>query len=110
MEFAERRSSLRHTVLGNVDHVFVIGLRGDTYYWFYVQVFNGAANGPPTPDYPMNTWHFNPLNYPLMIRVEKVARDTVKVSFVGITTTVLEEELDGYKVYISLFEVSCFWY
>jgi len=95
----DRRMSKRQTVYGqNVGTAMVYGLLPNTFYWFYVQVFTGAGNGPTSTEFQQNTWRLHPQSFPLKVRAEKMEPGTVKVSFVGITITVAEETLDGYIV------------
>lgn len=85
-------------MFGNVDNAMLLALWPDTYYRIYVQIFNGAGNGPPSTEFKQTTWRLWPQTFPLLAHVTKVAPDTVLVKFVGITITVLEETLDGYMV------------
>nr|AUG84451.1 contactin [Platynereis dumerilii] len=83
---------------GQRDHGLIIGLDVKTYYLVNVQVFNSAGNGPKSEDYVEETLRSAPMNQPTEVHVEVHGDNSIHVRWRGVSTSIFEEPLEGYKV------------
>ncbi|XP_053377933.1 contactin-4-like isoform X2 [Mercenaria mercenaria] len=83
---------------GNINQGMIIGLRNNTWYTVTVTVFNNAGNGLKSEVAHQKTDKSAPRNYPVHIRVFPYEENSVVVRFRGVSTTVDEEPLLGYKI------------
>lgn len=90
----------RRTLYGaDLTSGFIIGLEQDIYYCVAVQAFNTAGDGPPSGFAEQTTYKLWPQSFPTMIQLNSTHYPrTVRVSWVGVQTTLNEEAVLGYRI------------
>ncbi|XP_076455700.1 contactin-like isoform X2 [Babylonia areolata] len=78
------------------DRALVIGLLADTWYRMDVLVYNSAGAGPPSEEYSQRTWKNDIKTQPTEIAVMSHSRDSVYVTWRGVSVRTNEETLTGY--------------
>ncbi|XP_055957470.1 contactin [Patella vulgata] len=84
--------------LGQADFGRIIGLDENSDYWVNAQVYNTAGLGPKSEDARVSTWASPPFLYPEYVNVTSRDESSINVWWRGISTTILEEALRGYKL------------
>ncbi|CAE1245096.1 unnamed protein product [Acanthosepion pharaonis] len=83
---------------GKMTEALVIGLVPNMYYWVNVQVYNTAGNGPISEIYLGSSGSEAPLSFPEEVNVHSHGPDSVLVTFRGVSMTMLEDPVVGYKI------------
>lgn len=95
----ENRQGARQAIFyGNINKGMIIGLTNNTWYTVTVTVFNNAGNGLKSEVAHQKTDKSAPRNYPVHIKVFPYEENAVLVRYRGVSTTVDEEPLLGYKI------------
>ncbi|XP_045209360.2 contactin-like [Mercenaria mercenaria] len=83
---------------GETSSGIVIGL--DTYTWYTVdvQLLTNAGMGPRGEVYHAHTHKQAPILYPTEIHIYSHTAESVRIEWRGVSTTSVEENLEGYKV------------
>ncbi|CAL1534452.1 unnamed protein product [Lymnaea stagnalis] len=76
----------------------LVGLEPDSYYWVNVQVFTSAGMGTLSEDHYGKTFNYPPKFYPKYVHVTSYPGNAVFVVWKGISTSLNEEPLIGYKI------------
>ncbi|XP_071103129.1 contactin-3-like [Haliotis cracherodii] len=84
---------------GQVSEGMVIGLEQNGWTWMDVQVYNSAGLGPRMEAYTQETLHHAPLLYPEEVRIYSHGSNSVRVWWRGISTTIAEDSVTGFKLY-----------
>ncbi|KAJ8307559.1 hypothetical protein KUTeg_015643 [Tegillarca granosa] len=85
---------------GQLSEAIVIGLFDDSNFWFEVQVFNSAGLGPLSQRFIQETLHLEPQLYPQEVKVHSHGPNSVRLTWRGISTAVVEAVITGYKIYL----------
>ena len=83
---------------GQNDTGLVSGLRAETYYTFRVQVWNGAGQSRPSDFYSVETLRRAPIEAPRWVKLWPVNGNSVRVTWRGVQTGILEEPIEGYRI------------
>ncbi|XP_060590084.1 contactin-4-like isoform X2 [Ruditapes philippinarum] len=95
----ENRIDAKQAVFyGAINEGMIIGLTNNTWYTMTVTVFNNAGNGLKSEVAHQKTDKAAPRNYPVHILVFPNEENSILVRFRGVSTTVDEEPLLGYKI------------
>ncbi|CAL1529097.1 unnamed protein product [Lymnaea stagnalis] len=84
----------------NLRQGLIIGLEPVTWYYFNVQVYTSAGNGPKSSTYDQQTLNRMASQYPTEVYVYSIEGFGVRVNFRGISTQKREEPLLGYKAQV----------
>uniref|UniRef100_A0A5K3FD51 Contactin n=2 Tax=Mesocestoides corti TaxID=53468 RepID=A0A5K3FD51_MESCO len=84
---------------GDLTSGFIIGLEQDIYYCVAVQAFNTAGDSPPSGFAEQTTYKLWPQSFPTMVQLNSTRYPrTVRVSWIGVQTTLNEEAVLGYRI------------
>lgn len=76
----------------------IIGVEPNSDYWVTVQVFNTAGESNPSERYRISTYLNPPFLYPEYVTITSHGAESVAVQWRGISTSLLEESIKGYKL------------